>query len=43
MTWRAAITRYFAVQPVAQWIRHPGGGADAERATVLGVRMQIVL
>lgn len=43
ITWRAAITRYFAVQPVAQWIRHPGGGADAERATVLGVRMQIVL
>ena len=43
ITWRAALTRYFAVQPVAQWIRHPGGGADAERATVLGVRMQIVL
>ena len=43
ITWRAAITRYFAVQPVAQWIRHPGGGADTERATVLGVRMQIVL
>ncbi len=43
ITWRAAISRYFAVQPVAQWIRHPGGGADAERATVLGVRLQLVL
>ncbi len=43
ITWRAALTRYLAVQPVAQWIRHPGGGADTERATVLGVRMQIVL
>ena len=43
ITWRAAITRYFAVQPVAQWTRHPGGGADAERATVLGVRLQLVL
>jgi porin len=41
--WRAALTRYLAVQPVAQWIRHPGGGADAERATVLGVRLQLVL
>ena len=43
ITWRAAVTRYLAVQPVAQWIRHPGGGADAERATVLGVRLQLVL
>ncbi|MCU0812526.1 MAG: carbohydrate porin [Thiobacillaceae bacterium] len=43
VTWRAALTRYFAVQPVAQWIRHPGGGADAERATVFGVRLQLVL
>ena len=43
ITWRAALTRYLAVQPVAQWIRHPGGGADAERATVLGVRLQLVL
>ena len=41
--WRAAITRYFSLQPVAQWIRHPGGGAETERATVLGVRMQLVL
>jgi porin len=43
VTWRAPLTRYFAVQPVAQWIRHPGGGADAERATVLGVRLQFTL
>jgi carbohydrate-selective porin OprB len=41
--WRAALTRYLTVQPVAQWTRHPGGGADAERATVLGVRLQLVL
>ena len=43
ITWRAALTRYFAVQPVAQWIRHPGGGADAERATLFGLRLQLVL
>ncbi|QLQ23900.1 MAG: carbohydrate porin [Dechloromonas sp.] len=43
LTWRAAITRYFALQPVAQWIRHPGGGADTERATLFGVRLQLVL
>jgi porin len=43
ITWRAAVSRYFAVQPVAQWIRHPGGGADTERATLFGVRLQFVL
>ena len=43
VSWRAVLTRYLAVQPVAQWIRHPGGGADAERATLFGVRMQLVL
>jgi len=43
VSWGAALTRYFALQPVAQWIRHPGGEADAEQAIVVGVRLELVL
>lgn len=41
ITWRAALTPWFAVQPVLQAIQHPGGAASAPRATILGVRIEI--
>jgi porin len=43
ITWRAAITPYFFLQPVAQSISHPGGASNAPRATILGLRLEIVL
>lgn len=41
ITWRAALTPWFAVQPVLQAIQHPGGAAAAPRATILGMRIEI--
>lgn len=43
ITWRAAITPWLALQPNLQSIRHPGGGASAPRATVLGLRLELAL
>jgi len=43
ITWRAAITPYFALQPVVQSMRHPGGESGAARATTVGLRVEIAL
>ena len=43
VTWRAALTPYFALQPVAQSIRNPGGASSAPRANILGLRVEITL
>lgn len=43
VSWRAALTRYFAVQPLFQSTGNPGGAADAKRANVFGVRLELVL
>jgi porin len=43
ITWRAAITPYFALQPVLQSIRNPGGESGADRATIVGLRVEIAL
>lgn len=42
ITWRAALTPWFAVQPVLQAMEHPGGAA-APRATILGARIEITI
>lgn len=41
VTWRALLTPWFAVQPVAQFFRHPAGERQATRATILGLRFDI--
>jgi porin len=43
ITWRAAITPWFALQPNLQSIHHPGGRANAPRATELGLRLELAL
>lgn len=43
LTYRAAITKYFAVQPTFQRIHRPGGNADEKPATILGLRVEIAL
>lgn len=43
LTYRALVTRWLNVQPNLQWISHPGGSADAAKATVAGVRLEIML
>jgi porin len=43
ITWRAAITPYFFLQPVAQTISHPGGASNAPRANIIGLRVEIAL
>ncbi len=43
VSWRVALTRYFAVQPLFQSTGNPGGAADAKRANVFGVRLELVL
>lgn len=40
ITWRAQLTPYFAVQPVAQIFHHPGGERHVTRATILGLRFE---
>jgi len=42
VTWRAMLSPWLALQPTLQSIRHPGG-ADAPRATVLGLRLELTL
>lgn len=41
VTWRAAITQWFHVQPSFQHIRHPGGTMTARNATLLGARIEL--
>lgn len=43
LTYRALVKPWLAIQPNLQWISHPGGGADAAKATVAGVRLEIML
>lgn len=43
ITWRAAMTPYFALQPVVQSIRDPGGETGGARATLVGLRVEITL
>jgi len=43
ITWRAALTPWFALQPVVQAIRHPGGAVNAPRTTILGMRIEIAI
>ncbi|MCX7157326.1 MAG: carbohydrate porin [Rhodocyclales bacterium] len=41
ITWRAALTHWFALQPNLQHVRHPGGASTARNATLLGARVEI--
>ena len=43
VSWRAALTRYLAIQPIFQSTSNPGGDLDAKRANVFGVRLELVL
>jgi porin len=42
ITYRYAVTPYFAIQPNYQYIRHPGG-ASAPNAKLIGVRLDLAL
>ncbi|KAF0162745.1 MAG: porin [Rhodocyclaceae bacterium] len=41
ITWRAAITPWFALQPSLQHVRHPGGASATRNATLAGARVEI--
>ena len=41
VTWRAAITQWFQVQPNFQYVRRPGGAANARNATLIGARVEL--
>ncbi len=41
ITWRAAITQWFQVQPNLQYVRRPGGVATARNATLIGARIEL--
>lgn len=41
LTWRAALNKWFALQPNLQVLRNPGGGS--KRPTVVGVRLELML
>lgn len=43
LTYRALVKPWLAIQPNLQWIRHPGGRADAANATIAGVRLEVML
>ncbi|TRZ94008.1 MAG: carbohydrate porin [Rhodocyclaceae bacterium] len=43
VSWRAMLNPWLALQPNLQSIRHPGGGANAPRATVIGLRLELTL
>ncbi len=43
IAWRAALTKWFALQPNLQLIRNPGGDSTSKRATVIGVRLEMML
>lgn len=43
LTYRAAITKYMALQPMLQRIHHPTGLNDGKPATIFGLRLDIAL
>jgi porin len=43
LTYRAALTPWFSLQPSLQWIKHPGGDAAVKDSMVTGLRLEIVL
>lgn len=43
LTYRYALTPYFAIQPVAQRYQRPGGLATTPNASLLGVRLDLTL
>lgn len=43
LTWRAAMSRWFTLQPNLQMIRSPGGDSTSKRATVIGLRLELML
>lgn len=43
LTYRALVRPWLGIQPNLQWIRHPGGRADAANATIVGVRLDVML
>lgn len=43
LTYRAPLTKYFALQPTLQRIVRPGGNADERPATIIGLRIEIAL
>lgn len=42
ITWRAAITPWFSLQPNIQSVRHPGGAQTARNASLIGARVELV-
>ena len=42
ITYRAAVNKWLAIQPVAQHIRHPGANRAIPDATVYGTRFEVV-
>ncbi len=43
ITWRAALSRWLTAQPNVQIIRNPEGDSANKRATVVGLRLELVL
>lgn len=43
LTYRIQVTKWLAVQPVIQWFRNPGATSDIPKATVTGVRVELIL
>ena len=43
VTYRYAVTPWFAVQPNIQRVRHPGGRADLPNAKLIGARLELAL
>ncbi|MEW6294645.1 MAG: carbohydrate porin [Pseudomonadota bacterium] len=43
LTYRALVKPWLAVQPNLQRIRHPGGSADVPNATIVGMRLEVML
>jgi len=43
ITWRMALTPWFALQPAIQAIQHPVGAAMAPHATIIGARIEIAI
>ena len=41
LSYRAQLTRWFALQPDVQWIIHPGGSAAIDNALVIGLRASL--
>lgn len=43
LTYRFQMQNWLAIQPVLQWIRHPGADRAMRNATVLGLRLDLTL